>query len=339
MRSYKYEKKKRTRKIFFETFLSLTLLLAVFLGAVSGYYGSKVLTFLDNISEETVKEDEPEILENTQQLKSLEPFSVMILGTDIEEDGIARSDTIIVATINPTTESMKMVSIPRDTFITLPNGRDEKINAAYATGGPLLAREMVSDFLDVPIDFYASLNFEGLVKLVDAVDGVTVNSERAFTEGAEFIEKGEQILDGDAALAYARMRKKDPRGDFGRQDRQKEVIVAILNKLNSALSITRLTPILDSVSPYLKTNAKSDQMIEIALNYYPALNSIEQLTLEGEGDSVYFPSYGKNLYIWRANEEELVKTSNQLNRHLQVQSSQLTNQEPKKLPTNQQRNN
>lgn len=323
MRSYKYQKKQRSKKIFLETLLSLTLLFAVFLGAVSGYYGSKVLTFLDNISENTI-ENEPETLENTQQLKSLDPFSVLILGTDIEEDGIVRSDSIIVATINPTTESMKMVSIPRDTFVTLPNGRDEKINAAYATGGPFLAREMVSDYLDIPIDFYASLNFDGLVELVDAVDGVTVNSERAFTEGAEFIGKGRQELDGDAALAYARMRKKDPRGDFGRQDRQKEVIVGILEKLNSAQSIPRLTSILDSVSPYLKTNASSDQMIEIALNYHPALNSIEQLTLEGEGDSLYFPSYGKNLYIWRANDEALTQTSNQLKRHLGIQLYPLT---------------
>lgn len=318
MRSYKYEKKKRTRKIVLETLLSFTLLLAVFLGTVSGYYGSKVLTFLDNISENTV-EDEPENLENSQQLKSLEPFSALILGTDVEEDGIVRSDTIIVATINPDKESMKLVSIPRDTFVTLPTGKDEKINAAFATGGPLLAKEMVSNYLDIPIDFYASMNFDGLVELVDAVDGVTVNSERSFTEGSEFIEEGRQELDGKAALAYARMRKKDPRGDFGRQDRQKEVIVSILNKLNSSLSITKMSSILDSVSPYLKTNASADQMIEIALNYYPALNSIEQITLEGEGDSLYFPSYGKNLYIWQADEEALKETSNDLKAHLNIQ--------------------
>lgn len=323
MRSYKYEKKQRSKKIFLETLLSFTLLFAVFLGTISGYYGSKVLTFLDDISEAT-PEDEPETLENTEQLKSLEPFSVLILGTDLEEDGIIRSDTIIVATINPTTESMKMVSIPRDTYITLPGGNEGKINGAHAAGGPLLAREMVSNYLDIPIDFYASLNFDGLVELVDAVGGIPVNSELAFTEGIEFIDEGPQELDGKAALAYARMRKKDPRGDFGRQDRQKEVIISILNKLNSSLSITRMTTILDSVSPYLKTNANSNQMIEIALNYSPALNSIDQLAIAGEGDSVYFPNYDKNLYIWRADEESLLQTSNELKRHLNIRTSQLS---------------
>lgn len=321
MRRENYKKKKRSKKIFYETLVSIVILLAIFLGAVSGYYGSKVLTFLDSISETTL-EEEPETLQNTEQLKALEPFSVLILGTDIEEDGAARSDTIIVATINPTTEDMKMVSVPRDTFITLPSGREEKINAAFATGGPLLAKEMVSDYLDIPIDFYASMDFDGLVELVDAVDGVDVDSDLEFTEGIEFIEQGAQTLDGKGALAYARMRKKDPRGDFGRQDRQKEVVISILDKLNSTLSITRLTSILDAVSPYLKTNASSKQMLDIAFNYSPALNNIEQLTLEGEGKARFFPSYGLDLYIWEADEDELVNTSNELKRHLNIRNFQ-----------------
>lgn len=317
MRAHKHKNKKYSRKTIFETILSFVLLLFVFLGIVSGYYGSKVATFLDTISDDT-SIDEPETLENTQQLKSLEPFSVLILGTDIEEDGISRSDTIIVTTVNPKLKSMKMVSVPRDTLVTLPNGNFEKINAAFSTGGPLLTREMVSDYLDIPIDFYASMEFDGLVELVDAVGGVPVNPDFAFTEGTESFDEGYQVVDGAGALAYARMRKQDPRGDFGRQDRQKEVIISILNKLNSARSIPKLAPILDSISPYLKTNANADQMIEIALNYYPALNSIKQLSIIGEGDSVYFPSYDKNLYIWRADEEALKHTSNELKRHLDI---------------------
>lgn len=316
MRSKKYYEKKRARKILFERLLSFALLIAIFLGAASGYYGSKILTFLDSISENTV--EEPDSLQNTQQLKNLEPFSVLILGTDNEEDGAARSDTIIVATINPISEDMKMVSVPRDTLITLPSGNNEKINAAFATGGPLLAREIVSDYLGIPIDFYASMDFDGLVELVDAVDGVTVYSDLEFTQGSEFIEKGQQTLDGNAALAYARMRKKDPRGDFGRQDRQKEVIISILNKLNSAASITKMTSVLNSISPYLKTNASAEQMIDIGLNYAPALNNIEQITLEGGGKSKYFPSYDLDLYIWEADEEALVETTNELKTHLNI---------------------
>lgn len=318
MRSKKhYKKERRSRKIIYETLISLAILFAILLGTVSGYYGSKVFSFLDDISEDSVPDD-PETLENTQQLKKLEPFSVLILGTDVVEDGVARSDTMIVATVNPTTEDMKLVSVPRDTFVTLPGGRESKINAAFSAGGPLLAKEIVSDYLDIPIDFYASMDFEGLVELVDAVNGVDVYSDLEFTEGSEFIEQGDQRLNGEEALAYARMRKDDPRGDFGRQDRQKEVIVSILDQLNSALSITKLTSILDAIGPHLKTNASKDQMFEIAFNYSSALNNIDQLTLEGEGTSRYFPSYDLNLYIWEADEEELIKTTNELKRHLNM---------------------
>lgn len=317
MQSYKYKNQKYSRRKKLETILSFVLLLFVFLGIITGYYGSKVATFLDTISDDT-SVDNPQTLENTKQLQSLEPFSVLILGTDVEEDGVARSDTIIVTTVNPKLNSMKMVSIPRDTFVTLPNGNFGKINAAFATGGPLLSKEMISDYLDIPIDFYASLEFDGLVGLVDAVGGIPVNAEFAFTEGIESFDEGYQVLDGNGALAYARMRKQDPRGDFGRQDRQKEIIISILNELNSARSIPKLAGILDSISPYLKTNANANQMIEIALNYYPALDSITQLTLEGEADSIYFPSYDQDLYIWRADEEALVETSNELKRHLNI---------------------
>ena len=90
----------------------------------------------------------------------MEPFSALILGVDIEEGGASRSDTIIVATINPESKDIKMVSIPRDTLVTLPNGVEEKINAAHSVGGPLLAKEMVATYLDIPIQFYATMDFE-----------------------------------------------------------------------------------------------------------------------------------------------------------------------------------
>lgn len=326
MRSEKHSIQKYKKKRFFETLLSIAILLAIFLGGVVGYYGSKVVTFLDDISEST-PEDDPDILRNTQQLENLEPFSVLVLGTDVEDGGVARSDSIVVVTVNPHSRDMKMVSIPRDTLITLPNGTIEKINAAYATGGARLARETVSNYLGIPIDYYASLDFNGLIELVDAVDGIEVNSELEFTESNYrnpknpiHIRKGRQTLDGDEALAYARMRKKDPRGDFGRQDRQKEVIAAVLGKLASIRSITNLTNILNSISPYLKTNATSSQMIGMAANYYRALRSIEQLQLEGVDDTVYFPHYGLNVYVWEAYGESIAEIQAELLDHLQNKS-------------------
>ena len=146
MRSEKHVvKKKRKRKKTYETILSLVLLLAIFLGAVTGYYSSKIMSFIDGISADS-NDNNKETIENTKQLEDLEPFSALILGVDIEEGGASRSDTIIVATINPESKDIKMVSIPRDTLVTLPNGVEEKINSSHAVGGPLLAKEMVATY-------------------------------------------------------------------------------------------------------------------------------------------------------------------------------------------------
>lgn len=320
MRVEKYMKQKRKRKLIFETALSILILLAIVSGAAAGYYGSKVLSFLDHISEEAPQSEE-EIVQKTSQIKNTEPFSVLILGIDEEDEGAARSDTIIVATLNPKEESMKLVSIPRDTYITLPDGRREKINAAYASGGSLLAREMISNYLDIPIDFYASLDFDGLIHLVDAVDGITVNSDLEFTQDSHEFKKGYQLIDGEAALAYSRMRKKDPRGDFGRQDRQKEVIVSILKKLNSTKSVTHFNEILGAIGPNLKTNARSEQMVGMALNYSPVLKNIDQITLDGEGRKAYFPSYDLDLYVWEADEFALLELQNDLKDHLDIRPS------------------
>lgn len=314
-------RKRKKRKIILESILSITILLSVFLGSVAGYYGSKVRSFLDTISEENTQSEE-EIIKNTEQIKNLGPFSVLILGVDEEDGGASRSDTIILATLNPETESMKLVSIPRDTFVTLPDGRIEKINAAYASGGSHLAKEMVSEYLDLPIDFYAAMNFDGLVELVDAVDGITVNPDFEFSwDGHLFKNEGAQKINGEEALAYSRMRKKDPKGDFGRQDRQKEVIVSILNKLNSSKSVTNFDEILNAISPYLKTDVHSNQMVGVALNYSSVLKDIDQISLRGENRRMYFPKYGKNLSIWEANELNLMEVQGELKDHLNIQQS------------------
>lgn len=326
MRSDKYIHKKLKRKRIFETILSILILLAIVLGGLTGYYGSKVVSFLDSISSDTEMVDEEEMIQMTQQLEDLEPFSAIILGTDVVDQGAARSDTIIVVTVNPKEESMKMVSIPRDTLTTLPNGVTEKINAAFAIGGPLLAREMIGNFLNIPIQFFATMDFRGLVELVDAVGGVTVDSELAFSESNYMdpghpiqIKEGIQDLDGAQALGYARMRKKDPRGDFGRQDRQREVIIEVLDELVSFRTITNLTNVLNAVEPYLNTNATSKQMLAIAGNYSGATANIEQLEMEGADRREYVPQYGHELFVWEPFEESMAEVQHELRVHLELE--------------------
>lgn len=326
-RKNKENKRKKTQ----QNILAVFILLAIVLGGFVGYYGSKLSSFLDTIGESNEIVEPETTLESLENLEDNKPFAVLLLGTDIEENGVARSDTIIVVTVNPAEESMKMLSIPRDTRVTLTNGRIEKINATYATGGAASTMNMVEAMLDIPIKYYATIDFRGLVKLVDAVGGIEVNSDLEFTEENYvdyeypiYIKKGFQTLNGAEALGYARMRKKDPRGDFGRQDRQKEVIVGVLNKLNSYKTVTIFTNILDSIEDYLKTNLSSREMLIIGANYFNVLKDIEQLSLEGFDDEEYFPHYGLDVYIWEPYQESLNKISQELKIHLELEEQ--TNQ-------------
>lgn len=328
MRSDEEKKLKSRRKRIVENIVAFFILGAIFIGGVTGYYGSKIFSFMDTITVEETVASKDDSLETLKNLEEAEPFAALILGTDVVEEGQARSDTIIVVTVNPEEESMKMLSVPRDTLVTLPNGLLEKINAAYATGGAVLSMTMIEEMLNIPIDFYATMDFRGLVELVDAVGGITVDSELEFTEdnymdrqNPIYIQEGMQKLDGAEALGYARMRKQDPRGDFGRQDRQKEVIVEVLNELVSLNTITNLTDILNSVSPYLRTNVLTNQMLTIAANYPGVINDIEQLSMEGVASETYFPHYGLNVYVWEPYQESLWEVSNELRGHLGLEEN------------------
>lgn len=337
MRSEKHTNKKYRRKRILETILSLVILVAIFSGVLTGYYGSKLVSFLDGISADTAETEveTPESIEMTRKIEDLEPFSALILGLDVEDGGASRSDTMITVTVNPKEESVKMVSIPRDTLVTLPNGQMEKINAAYATGVPntphsnaLNAMDAVGDFLNIPIEFYATMDFNGLVELVDAVGGITVDADFAFTQ-SDFVNRGEtiriregeQTLNGAEALGYARMRKTDPRGDFGRQNRQREVIVEVLNELVSFNTIANFSNVLQAVQPYLQTNASSNHMLAIASSYTSVLNNVEQLEINGYDDTEYFPHYGHNVYVWLPYQESLNEVQFELRSHLELDTA------------------
>lgn len=330
MRSDKYIKRNQQKQWIKRFLVGLLIFCGFLAGTAVGYYGSRAAQFLDSINQNT-----PEGLQDTTEqdldLANLRPFSILIIGLD-EEDGVSRTDSIMVATINPDEGSTKLVSIPRDTLIEMPGtGQQEKINAVYARSSqnvvPLIG--VIEDYLDIPISFYASLDFEGLIELVDAVGGVEVDSDLDFTvqdseENMDAIEiaEGPQQLDGEHALGYARMRKQDPRGDWGRQERQREVIASLLDELISINSIANFNAILNAIEPNLETNLNGDQILTIASNYNHAANQIESLTLTGEADYVYFPHYGQEVYIWEPYEEVIDEIQEELREHLEITGSQ-----------------
>jgi LCP family protein required for cell wall assembly len=177
-------------------------------------------------------------------------MNILVLGSDTrdpENTGGSRSDTIILLHLPEDRSGAQLISIPRDTWVHVPRskdgrhgGVDAKINAAFAWGGPALTVQTVEAYTGVRIDHVVMVDFAGFKEIVDALGGVTINVETAFTSthslnanSLRHFDQGPQVMDGAAALDYARERYAFKDGDFARIQHQQQVIKAILTKASS----------------------------------------------------------------------------------------------------------
>jgi LCP family protein required for cell wall assembly len=292
--------------------ISGIVILTIFI-AIAGYaaylYFSVSKTVDDVMHEDVERTTEKRPI----SMEKLDPLAFLILGTDERRTERGRTDTIIVLTVNPESSSMKMLSIPRDTRTKIiGRGKLDKINHAHAFGGVPMAIATVENFLDIPIDYYMRVNMQGFKDIVDAVGGVTVNNKFEFTQSNIHFPVGEQRLDGREALAYVRMRKEDPRGDFGRNDRQKEVIQAIIREGAQLSSIPKITSILDAVGKNVKTDINFDEFKTLQENYRGVNKNMETLQLSGTGTKI------NGIYYFQVTDEERQRVSNVLKAHLGI---------------------
>ncbi|QDI92074.1 LytR family transcriptional regulator [Salicibibacter halophilus] len=241
-----------------------------------------------------------------------DPVSFLLLGLDAEEADYGRTDTMIVVTVNPGDQSMKMLSIPRDTNAELVGrGWNDKINHAYYYGGEKMAMDTVEHFLDVPIDYIVTVNMDGFEEMVDAVGGITVINDLEFEYAGEAFQKGELELSGKEALAFVRMRQDDPLGDSGRNERQRQVIEGVLREGANMSSVTSIGSILDAIGKNVQTNMEFQDMIDMQ-NYEPSIHDLEQLTLSGEHARL------DGVYYYVVDELDKERVSNKLQEHLEL---------------------
>lgn len=210
-----------------------------------------------------------------------DPISILLLGIDERPGDNGRPDSMIVMTVNPETKKATMTSIPRDTRVFIRSKNTfSKMNSAYTYGGIEGTVQTVEQFLDIPINYYIKVNMDGFKDIVDAVGGVTVNNRIDFTLEGVHLSKGKLHLDGKTALTYARMRKDDPRGDFGRQQRQREIINQIIHEGAQLKSLTNYQEILTALEKNIKTNLTLDKMIDIQSSYKEAAKDINNSKLK-----------------------------------------------------------
>lgn len=288
--------------------LLIALVLVVGIGGFIGYTYYQV--------DQTVKKIQSPV-KNTgdKVVEEQKPVSVLLLGVDQRPGERGRSDSIMVMTLNPTRNESRLISIPRDTKVDIVGkGTNDKINHAYSFGGPEMAIKTVEKFLNIPINYYAEINMEGFTSLVDAVGGVTVNNDIDFTVSGTHFPVGKVNLDGKSALKFTRMRYEDPRGDFGRQMRQREVIAQVANKLSSDVSVSNFNAIMDVVGKNAQTNVSFKPMRTLAFDYMDAFRNQKNLKLEGTGGKE-----GDGIYYWHPTEDSLKETQTALRYSLDME--------------------
>jgi polyisoprenyl-teichoic acid--peptidoglycan teichoic acid transferase len=311
MRSDKHRKKSRT----WVKVLGILFLLLLIGGGAYAYSIYHSLNKAVDTMHSPIERDKSDKREKEVQFTDKEPFSVLLLGVDERENDKGRSDSMIVLTVNPDKKSVKMLSIPRDTLTEIVGkGTKDKINHAYAFGGVEMAMDTVENLVDIPIDYFVQINMEGFKEIVDAVGGVKVNNDIHFTyEGYTFPE-GELELSGKKALAFSRMRYEDPRGDFGRQLRQREVIQAVIREGASVSSLWNYDNIFDALGNNVKTNLKFEEMVDIQKHYKSASKDIEQIQIKnGEGTKI------EGIYYYVIPDEELNEIQSTLKEHMELE--------------------
>ena len=220
-----------------------------------------------------------------------DPFTIALFGVDSnaqrksENDG-ERSDTIMLLSINPKKQNTEIVSVPRDTQAEIVGkGTTEKINHAYAYGGPTMAVKSLEKLMNVPIDHYGTVDMDGLHDMIDALGGVNVTSNDTFTtKGTKFVKGQSTHVDGDTAMAFIRSRKEEGAGgDFGRQERQQLILQAMANKMTSTSALTHFPSLINQIQKNVKTDLTLSDMNDIRMNYKNANTTVNRHQLEGQG--------------------------------------------------------
>ncbi|MBQ9858428.1 MAG: LCP family protein [Oscillospiraceae bacterium] len=298
------DKQKTPGKAFLVAIVVLLVLVILFCAAliIINSYMNKIDRVDENIDVvapenqdfETDKEIDPSLSvtdaddiewHQTESLQDADLINIMLVGQDSRGNTRERSDTMILVSINPNTGEVAMVSFLRDLYVQIPGYYDNRMNAAYAFGGfPLLYEVMEVNF-GITCDGGIEVNFEGFKDIVDVVGGVDVELTYRESEVVGTYVEGVNHLDGEQALTYARIRKLD--SDFGRTNRQRTVLQAILNKVRH-LSVTELFSLVNTCMEFVTTDMTNAEILDIAKVTLPLLSNLELQSYRIPTDDAYY---------------------------------------------------
>lgn len=218
-------------------------------------------------SDLSINYEEIQEFENHEEI-----INIALFGID-SEDGVAgRSDAIMVATIDPIHNKLKLTSIMRDSYVNIPDRGMDKINHAYAFGGPQLAIKTINENFGLDITDYMSVNFTSLPVIIDILGGVEINiTDEEVPHIPGVASAGTYTLNGDQALSYSRIRYASG-GDYVRTERQRTVLNALFNKA-STLSVTALPGLLNEVLPHVQTSMNTSDILALGTKALGAISN------------------------------------------------------------------
>lgn len=318
-----HAKKSKRKKLFFFLLLPFLILSSAVVAYGYNIY-STAQESLENSFEDVERKQEGVSNLRADTVDPVEDnVSILIIGIDEseerEKEQYYRSDALLLATFNKKENNIKLLSIPRDSRVYVPEvGYETKINHAHFYGGPKATIETVEEFLNVPVDYYVSINFKAFMDVIDVIGGIDFNVPYDISEinakgqrNKVVIEKGYQHLDGEQALALARTRKQDT--DFNRGQRQQEIIKTVAKKLASSSSVLKIDDIIEAVGNNMKTNLTFNNITSF-LSYGMSTNlSIETLNLLGDGGKM-----DDGLWYYNVDEESRSIAEKELRRHLNL---------------------
>ncbi|MDF0726058.1 LCP family protein [Cytobacillus sp. S13-E01] len=320
-RYHKVQRKKKSRRRIM-TWILLPFLIILISGAT---YATLLLEKAESKVEESYEEIRPEKIKPNPKNENI---SILFMGVDDSSsrnyNESARTDALVLATFNEKDKSIKMTSIPRDSYVYQPL-RDtyDKITHAHAYDGVKGTLETVENLFEIDVDYYVKMNFYAFIDVVDALGGIEYDVPFNISEkdaedrnNAIFIPKGQQELTGEQALALARTRKYD--SDLERGKRQQEILKAIVKKGTTVGSIGKYGDVIDALGDNMKTNLSFDEMKSF-LGYVSGTSlNIQSMDLKGEDD------YMNRVYYYKIDEASLEEIKQTFKNHLSLNSQSVS---------------
>ena len=306
----KKKKKKKRKSIGFKILIGFLCILLV-VSVVGGGYVIGLLNKMDSVDLDKdnlgIVEDDLKEYDNVNKIKNIALF-----GLDSTDGETGRSDSIMIATIDPVHNKLKLTSIMRDSYVYIDGHGQDKINHAYAFGGPELSIKTINTNFGLNIEDFVSVNFSSLPIIINILGGVDIEitdeeleyingyiadiNSKDGTSSPQITYSGLQHLDGTQALAYSRIRYTAG-GDYKRTERQRTVLEALFTKLTSA-SVGSYNSLLNEVLPYVQTNLNAGDILSLGTKVIGIGNHLEQDRFPrdgyGEGatiDGIYYLTF------------------------------------------------